>query len=166
MRYGQPTNTLAYDASWLDVPPPLGNRQTYATLIPLCDDLLADLMQRQGIAGKVRSILLQDLSNPPGLEATAGALKMPARSMRRQLGLQGTTFQKVLDEARSQIAAKYLRTTAMTVEDIAAALGFSDAANFRQAFRRWTSRSPRDFRATPDMAAVPHLQGAAGQIQP
>ena len=30
-----------------------------------------------------------------------------------------------------------------TVEEIAFALGFSDAANFRHAFRRWTNAAPR-----------------------
>ena len=34
----------------------------------------------------------------------------------------------------------------MTNEDIAAALGFSDAANFRHAFRRLTKAAPHDFR--------------------
>jgi AraC-like DNA-binding protein len=32
------------------------------------------------------------------------------------------------------------------VKDIALAIGFSDAANFRHAFRRWTSESPNEFR--------------------
>jgi AraC-like DNA-binding protein len=34
----------------------------------------------------------------------------------------------------------------MTGEDIALALGFSDAANFRHAFRRWTKESPSMFK--------------------
>jgi AraC-like DNA-binding protein len=45
-----------------------------------------------------------------------------------------------------QCAVKYLRDTDLTNEDIALALGFSDAANFRQAFRRWTKKSPSQFK--------------------
>jgi transcriptional regulator GlxA family with amidase domain len=45
-----------------------------------------------------------------------------------------------------QIALKYLRTTRLANEDIALALGFSDAANFRRAFRRWTNKSPTEIR--------------------
>jgi AraC-like DNA-binding protein len=41
---------------------------------------------------------------------------------------------------------KYLRDTIMTSEDIAVSLGFSDAANFRHAFRRWTGKTPSEFR--------------------
>jgi transcriptional regulator GlxA family with amidase domain len=52
----------------------------------------------------------------------------------------------LLDELRMQIALKCLRTTRLANEDIALALGFSDAANFRRAFRRWTSKSPSEIR--------------------
>jgi transcriptional regulator GlxA family with amidase domain len=44
------------------------------------------------------------------------------------------------------VALRFLRSTKMTNEDIAFALGFSDAANFRHAFRRWTGKAPNDFR--------------------
>jgi transcriptional regulator GlxA family with amidase domain len=40
-----------------------------------------------------------------------------------------------------QIALKYLRTTRLANEDIALALGFSDAANFRRAFRHWRDQA-------------------------
>ena len=44
------------------------------------------------------------------------------------------------------MAVKYLRDTEMTIDDIACALGFSETANFRHAFRRWKRASPRDYR--------------------
>jgi AraC-like DNA-binding protein len=66
--------------------------------------------------------------------------------LRRQLDRQGTSFRELVDELRAQIAVKYLRETVMTNDDIAVALGFSDAANFRHAFRRWTSKTPSQFR--------------------
>jgi AraC-like DNA-binding protein len=47
---------------------------------------------------------------------------------------------------RRDIAIRYLRDTDLTVEDIAESLGFSDAANFRHAFRRWTKAAPHEFR--------------------
>jgi AraC-like DNA-binding protein len=34
----------------------------------------------------------------------------------------------------------------MTNEEIAAQLGYSDAANFRHAFIRWTGKRPSDYR--------------------
>jgi AraC-like DNA-binding protein len=108
--------------------------------------LLADLKYRSGVAGTVRAYLLQDLANRPTLAVIAERLGSTTRTLRRQLDHQGTSFRELLDELRSQVAMKYLRDTIMTSEDIAVSLGFSDAANFRHAFRRWTGKTPSEFR--------------------
>jgi AraC-like DNA-binding protein len=52
--------------------------------------------------------------------------------------------------------------TNLTVEDIAYALGFSDAAAFRHAFRRWTKSAPHEYRRTRfDIDVVRPLQSEA-----
>jgi len=108
--------------------------------------LLADLKYRSGVAGTVRAYLLQDLANRPTLAVIAERLGSTTRTLRRQLDHQGTSFRELLDELRSQVAMKYLRDTIMTSEDIAVSIGFSDATNFRHAFRRWTGKTPSEFR--------------------
>jgi AraC-like DNA-binding protein len=110
-------------------------------------DLLNDLKSRIGIAGEIRALLLRNITNPPTLAAIAKVLEVSDRSLRRQLREQGISFRGLLDELRMQIALKYLRTTKLANEDIALALGFSDATNFRRAFRRWTNKSPSEIRA-------------------
>jgi len=37
--------------------------------------------------------------------------------------------------------------TALTVEQIADSLGYAETASFTHAFKRWTGRSPREFRS-------------------
>ena len=112
----------------------------------MCDELLTDLAYRSGVAGKIRAYLLQDLARRPTLADIAERVGSTTRTLRRQLDHQGTSFRELLDELRSQVAIKYLRETVMTSEDIAVSLGFSDAANFRHAFRRWTGKTPSEFR--------------------
>jgi AraC-like DNA-binding protein len=146
LRFEQPANQLVFDRRWMDKPARLGNLTTYAAVVKLCDELLADLSLRTGVAGKIRANLLQDIAAPPTFAATARQLGTTARTLRRQLQQQGTSFRKVVDELRTQLAVKYLRDTVMTNEDIATAMGFSDPANFRHAFRRWTGKSPGEFR--------------------
>jgi AraC-like DNA-binding protein len=68
------------------------------------------------------------------------------RSLRRQLRQQGLSFRGLLDELRTQIALKYLRTTKLANDELALALRFSDAANFRCAFHRWTNKTPSEIR--------------------
>lgn len=147
VRFEQPANRLVFDSRWLDDAPKFGNRTTYSAVVDLCDALLADMTRRSGTAGRVRKILLQDIANGPTLGAIAALLGTTTRTIRRQLSQQGTSFRELLDEVRSQVAIKYLRQTELTNEDIASVLGFADAANFRHAFRRWTGKTPSEFRS-------------------
>ena len=60
--------------------------------------------------------------------------------------IDSSLAQDILAEVRCQLAKEYLRTTRLSTEHIADALGFSDAANFRHAFRRWTGKTTSEFR--------------------
>jgi AraC-like DNA-binding protein len=146
LSFADKTNRINFRSAWLDQPATLGNRTTYPAVVALCDDLLNDLKSRIGIAGEIRALLLRDITNPPTLSAIAKLLEVSDRSLRRQLREQGISFRGLLDELRMQIALRYLRTTTLANEDIALALGFSDGANFRRPFRRWTNQSPSDIR--------------------
>ncbi|HWX29102.1 MAG TPA: AraC family transcriptional regulator [Steroidobacteraceae bacterium] len=146
LRFASRTNQIIFRSAWLDQAANLGNKTTYPAVVALCDDLLNELKSRIGVAGEIRALLLRDITNPPTLAAIAKLLEMSDRSLRRQLREQDISFRGLLDELRMQIALKYLRTTRLGNEDIALALGFSDAANFRRAFRRWTNKSPSEIR--------------------
>ena len=147
VRFVTRTNQIVFRSTWLDQAAHLGNKTTYPAIVALCDDLLGDLKLRVGIAGKIRALLIRDIANPPTFAAVAELLGVNERSLRRQLRQQGLSFRGLLDELRTVIALKYLRTTKLANEDIALALGFSDAANFRRAFHRWTNMTPSDVRA-------------------
>ena len=146
VRSASQANQVVFRSSWLDQAAHLGNKTTYPTIVGLCDDLLGDLKLRIGIAGRIRALLLRDIANPPTFAAVAAFLGVNERSLRRKLRQQGLSFRGLLDELRTLIALKYLRTTKLANEDIALALGFSDAANFRRAFHRWTNMAPSDIR--------------------
>jgi AraC-like DNA-binding protein len=146
IRFASKFNRIVFRSSWLDQAARLGNKTTYPMIVALCDELLTELKLRVGIAGEIRALLLRDIANPPTLAAVSKLLEMSDRSLRRQLRQQGISFRGLLDELRTHVALKYLRTTKLANEDIALALGFSDAANFRRAFRRWTNKSPSEIR--------------------
>lgn len=144
--YGEPTNIFTFEAAWLDRQPDFGNEHVYAELKQLCDGLLKEFELGTGVAGQVRKLILSNLSRPVGFERAAECLNMSGRSLRRRLHEEGTSFGQLFDELRVQVAIKYVRDTDLSVEDIASAMGFSDAASFRQAFRRWTNAAPSEYR--------------------
>lgn len=82
----------------------------------------------------------------PSLSEVAELLHLSPRTLRRRLDDLGTSYNALLSTVRKRIAVRYLVNTAMTTEEIAELLNYSDAANFRHAFKRWTGRSPREYR--------------------
>jgi len=144
--FNQSENRLLFDAAWLDAAPQLGNKITYSSLARLCDEYLEELQLHVGMAGKVREILLVNLARPTSFNAVAKYLKMTPRTLRRRLREENASYRDLIDELRMHVAIKYLRDTELTIEDIADSLGFSEAANFRHAFHRWTERAPQEFR--------------------
>ncbi len=145
--YGQPANRFVFAARWLDAPPVHGNRLTYASVVELCDGLLREIGMGAGAAGQVRQLLLANLMRPVDLPTVAAALGLGERTLRRRLAESGTSFRLLLDELRRDLALRALADESRTVEEIAFDLGFSEAANFRAAFRRWTATAPRSFRS-------------------
>lgn len=146
VRFGQPDNAFVFERSWLDGVPKHGDELTYKVVLSLCNQLLDELRLRVGVSGEVRTLLMASLPRRPSLDHIARQLGLPARTLRRKLDLEGSSFRKLADEVRMQMAVGYLRDTRLAIDDIAFALGFSDAANFSHAFRRWTGTVPSEFR--------------------
>ncbi|MEN3365371.1 MAG: hypothetical protein V7606_2645, partial [Burkholderiales bacterium] len=145
--FDQSENKFIFDAAWLDGTPKVGNEITYSTVVGLCDGQMEEFELRIGLVGQVRQVLLANLMRPTSFSDIAGHLNMSARTLRRKLREENTSFRRLADDLRMQMAIGYLRDTDLTVEDIAEVLGFSEAANFRHAFRRWTKAAPHQFRA-------------------
>jgi AraC-like DNA-binding protein len=144
--YNQRENKMLFMADWLDRAPSLGNLVTYSQVAQICDQLLAELKQNTGVAGKVRQVLLANLECPPSVDDLASRIGMSTRTLRRRLQEENTSYRELIDDLRAQIAIRYVRDTQLTVEKIGFLVGFSDAAAFRYAFRRWTNTAPNEFR--------------------
>ena len=80
------------------------------------------------------------------LAAIAEAAGSSPRSLQRRLARAGQSVHALLDQARCRVAIRLLAERERKVIDVSLALGYSDAANFTRAFRRWTGVSPQEFR--------------------
>jgi AraC-like DNA-binding protein len=100
-----------------------------------------------GIAAEVTRLLVEDPGRFDDMETIAARMNITSRTLRRRLQAEGTSYLALLADVRCTLAKQYLSTTHMSIEDIAEALGFTEAANFRHAFRRWTGRRPGEFRS-------------------
>ena len=125
----------------------LADARTHAMAREMCEQLLDEINRTGGVAADIRRILIEQPGRYPSIETIAEKLEMYPRALRRKLEAEGTSYRDLLAEVRMRLAIEYLRKTHMTNEEIAGRLGYSDAANFRHAFIRWTGKSPSDFRS-------------------
>jgi len=82
----------------------------------------------------------------PNLETIAKMHFLTARTMRRKLKEQGVTFQQLVNEELSKKSLHYLSTTNLNIEQISMRLGYSESASFIHAFKRWTGKTPKEYR--------------------
>lgn len=87
------------------------------------------------------------LEGYPKLDWVAGKLDTSRRSLQRALDAEGCSFSAVLENLLEERAAFLLRATDTSLTEIALQLGYSDAAHFSRAFRRWKGTTPSRYRA-------------------
>ncbi|HEU5293634.1 MAG TPA: AraC family transcriptional regulator ligand-binding domain-containing protein [Burkholderiaceae bacterium] len=112
-----------------------------------CELLLAQLTGGRDTTTALRRLLLRRPRKLPDLEGAAAGLHISARTLRRRLRDEGTSFSQVLSQTRMLLARDYLRTTGVPVADIASLLGFADESSLSRSFRRVHQTTPRRFRA-------------------
>jgi AraC-like DNA-binding protein len=149
VQFDQPWHWFRLPRHYLDRPMALANPATMQMCEQQCEALLATLDVQEGLLSRLRRLLLARPGDFPNLDSAASALHTSGRSLRRHLSAAGTNYQQVLDEVRKRLALQYLETTHLPLFEIALLLGFSDPSNFRRAFRKWTGRAPKDYRARP-----------------
>ena len=82
----------------------------------------------------------------PRRETVAQALYLSERTLQRRLQEEGSSFQKLLDDTRRDLAVQYLCQPDLAPLAIAYLLGFADPSNFYRAFKRWFGVTPGEYR--------------------
>lgn len=146
MRFDMGSSQLRFRSTYLDLRPDTANPVTARMVEEQCRRELEQLGFAGDIPGQVRAMLRDAQGDYPGLERIAQRLHMSSRTLKRKLKEHRTSFHRLLEETRRAESIRLLRSTALSVEQIAERLGYSDPSNFCRAFRKWTAASPNGFR--------------------
>ncbi|CAA0107346.1 putative HTH-type transcriptional regulator [Halioglobus japonicus] len=99
------------------------------------------------ITHRIRRILGDDFRcEMPSFEELTTLLNMSARTLRRRLEKEGTSYQRIKDNARRDVAISMLSRDGLTVSEVAEQVGFSDPSAFHRSFKKWTGQSPGSYR--------------------
>ncbi|MDQ9037266.1 AraC family transcriptional regulator [Acinetobacter seifertii] len=146
LSFKESMNTLSYPSKWLSLKPQFSSPITAAQMSMQCARLLEDFHRKAGITRQVYQELTRFPGYFPDIEEIANNLCMTSRSLHRKLKTEGTSYSQQLTNIRKALAIDYLRTTELSISEIAQMLGFSDVVGFRHAFKRWTGKSPNQFK--------------------
>ena len=144
--FGQPMSRVVVKAELGNMPLPQGNRSALRYCEEQCQRLLDQTMAREGFSGRLREFLLQNTRLMPRMPDAAWALNTSTRSLRRRLQDEGTDYESLVTEVRRSLAEELLRKDVINIEQIAERLGYAEVASFSRAFKRWTGKSPRQYR--------------------
>jgi AraC-like DNA-binding protein len=147
LRFGAAFNGFTFDRRHLELPLPAGDVTLHGVLREYAERVLADLPRSQGFTEKVRSIIVRDLAGgAASATRTAELLHVGRRTLTRKLRQEGTTFTELLDDVRRRAALQYVGRRDLPMAEIAFLLGFSEAAPFHRAFKRWNGQTPVEYR--------------------
>lgn len=125
---------------------PTANAELALQSDKLCQDYIVRF-DRQDIINQVSNTLVEMLpQGEPGMAEVASKLMLSSRTLQRKLKSQNSCFKQLLEDVRREMAIQYIRQTHVPIGEISYRLGFAHINNFSRAFKRWTGKTPIDYR--------------------
>ncbi|MEK1887889.1 MAG: AraC family transcriptional regulator [Phyllobacterium sp.] len=147
---------ISFDARVMDLP--LVGYDPYLNdlMVKSCDDALAARTPGTSpFQTEVENTITPLLPHGEAQAKTvAEKLNLSERTFARRLAAEGLSFGEILDRMRRDLAIRYLEQN-LRASDITWRLGFQQPSAFSHACRRWTGKSPSEFRRSCVISAGP-----------
>jgi AraC-like DNA-binding protein len=153
--FDAPADILVLDEAALERPFLSRNADLYEVLLPGLEAALHERLGAVTLADDVKSILQRSMRGErPSVEKVADAMRMSPRTLQRRLAEHDTSYQKLLDDVRDNMARRLLLDTDLDTGEIAFLLGFDELNSFTRAFHGWQGATPIRWRHFQESYAV------------
>ena len=140
-------NALVFSKADMELPFVTHNADLLAIVAPQLEAELTQQLAQKTFSEQAKGILKQLLAGQrPGIQDLARELHLSTRTLQRRLTEHGITFQRLLEEARRELARHYLLHSSRELNETAYLLGYEDANSFFRAFHHWEGTSPGQWR--------------------
>lgn len=138
-------NAIAFPVRLLDQPVTSSSRLLFTLLGGYLERVKT--ASRTTITDRVQDYIRGSLpSRTCSIERCARKLGMSVRTVQTHLSEAGLNFSDLLELQRIDVAKTCLPQEHLSLDDVAAMLGYAEQSSFGRAFKRWTGVSPRQFR--------------------
>jgi AraC-like DNA-binding protein len=149
IQFNSPKNIIRFNTSMLQRGLKNYSPANYATAIQICEQALKEIDQlnQVGYLHLLDHLIEQQLPERFEMQQAAEHLRISERHLRRQLLLEGLSFQQIRQNVLER-KAKQLLEQNLSMSEISLQLGFSELREFRRAFKRWTGQAPSVYKQT------------------
>lgn len=119
----------------------------YRQLIEQAEKYLRGLNAGDALAAQLKRMLAHLMAcGEANADTACRRLKLSRRTLQRRLKAEKTSFQKVLQEVRADLAVRYLKDERLKALEVAMLLGYSNISSFTTAFKSWYDMPPAEYR--------------------
>jgi AraC-like DNA-binding protein len=93
-----------------------------------------------------RALLGLGDGHAPDLSSVARQAHCSPRTLQGRLRAEGTSFSRLLDEVRKDLALRYIANRDLRIIELPLLLRYADPSPFYRAFKRWTGMTPEQYR--------------------
>jgi len=144
-RFSAPAAGLDLDSSFLDRKVVYADPGLLEEFRGRADRVLEGLGPGR-VSLQVAGLLASRYDSPLSLPEAARELGWGTRTLQEHLKREGTTFLRIRDQVGKERALAELSRQTLSVGEIAWMLGYSEQSAFQVAFKRWTGKTPLEFR--------------------
>ena len=148
LQFNSSANRLIFDAQYLEKP----LIRSALELETFVQNAPADVMTIPGsdttLEAQIERIISQ--RHPVNLvfvpiHQMAAELGISSQTLHRRLKDSATSYQKIKDNLRREVAIQKLVNERLSVETVAEIVGFTESRSFTRAFKHWTGLTPREY---------------------
>src|SRR5438874_3277909 len=162
VKFKSKQNALIFSRADMELPFVTYNADLLAAVAPQLEAELREHLAQKTFSEQAKGILKQLLAGQrTGIQDLAREIHVSTRTLQRRLTEQDLTFQRLLDEARRELARHYLLQSSRELNETAYLLGYEDANSFFRAFHHWEGTSPAQWRVL-QKNSQPTTQAQAG----
>ena len=140
-------NAIIFRAADATAPFVTRNAELLDLLAPQFEEQLRQFSNEDSLIELVHRAIQDRLTGQrPSIDEISHALHLSPRTLQRRLQKSGSSFQRVLDDVRRQLALHYLSNSVLELNEAAYLLAFEDPSSFGRAFRNWEGVPPSAWR--------------------
>lgn len=148
LSFNQPNNSLFFDAQYLEKPLVRTTREVDVFLANHPTNIMTIPGEDNSLEAQIERVIMGINANRlsfPKAEELAEKMNMGSLTLYRRLQQDGTSYQKIKDNIRREVAINKLVKEKLSVDEVSEIVGFVEPRSFTRAFKHWTGLTPRKY---------------------